>query len=90
MTHFHNLVTYLQHLLLQSIYQHMSHPYQCEITGISDSVFTEQRVQFTITIKSIDLTIVEDAVNAQLDKGRGNIQLVSVKRSDDGKYRGSF
>ena len=50
-----------------------SHPYQCEITGISDSVSTEQRVRFTITIKNVKgtpLTIVEDAVNIQLNNGR--------------------
>ena len=69
------------------------HPSQYEIADIPPTMFAGQRVQFTITTKDVretPLTAGGGLIKVQLDSGRGNIQSVTVKDNNNGRYAGSF
>ena len=68
-------------------------PSQCDITKIPLNMLPRQRVQFTVITKDekgMALTSGGGTVKAQLDDGRGNIQLVTTRDNNNGTYTGSF
>ena len=68
-------------------------PPQSEISDIPHVLLPGQMVQFTITTKEVKgspLTSGGNVVKVQLDSGRGNIQSVTVKDNNNGRYTGSF
>ena len=66
---------------------------QCIISDVPPTMLSGDEVQFTIITKDIrgtPLTIGGGITKAQLDSGRGNIQSVTVKDNNNGRYTGSF
>ena len=66
-------------------------PPQCEFSDIPHTVLPGQTVQFTVTTKEVrGAPYISGVVKVQLDNGRGKIESVPVKDSNNGKYTGSF
>ena len=68
-------------------------PSQCDITKVPLNMFPGQTIQFTVITrdtKGMALTSGGGTVKVQLDDGRGNIQTITVRDNNNGKYTGSF